>query len=247
MNPFNIERCRQMLAESKEINTLRRLYERSFTEIKDNNTSDMWDENFEDIGNIKDQDGMTKERIKIAFKFLTSSCKKVLDIGAGAGFLEEYLIKRRDIAIYANDFSDISINRLRSKFKGNFEKQSIYSLNYHYNFFDCIFLLEVLEHVPPSKLFKLLGNVKKMLKKKGFLIVSVPMNEELEKMTTNPNAHVRDYTDKLIKAELELVGFKILNSNTLYAFKNFYFIKKFLSKIFKNRWEPNNIIIKAQL
>lgn len=245
INPFNVERCRQMLADIKDINILRHLYEKSYSEIKDINASDMWDEKFEGIGGIKDQDGMTRDRIKTAFRFLPNSCKKVLDIGAGAGFLEEYLIKRREVSIYANDFSDISIHRLRNKFNGNFEKQSIYKLKYPNNFFDCIFLLEVLEHVPPSKVFNLLGNVKKMLKKKGYLIVSVPMNEGLEKMETNPNAHVRDYSYKLIKAELELAGFNILKSKKFYAFDTFYQIKKLISRIFFNKWRPNNIIILA--
>jgi len=246
-NPFRTEDYRRILAEKGELQLLKKVYTSSFPEIKDINTPQMWNETFKTIGNIKDQDGMTKDRVKTAYKFLPSTCNKILDIGAGAGFIEEYLIRNKNIQIYANDFSDISIEKLKKKFKGNFEKQSIYNLKYPNNFFDCIFILEILEHIPPSKVFTVLRDVKKILCRNGSLIVSVPMNEVLEKMKDNPNGHVRDYTYPLIKAELELTGFKIIESKELYAFKNFYLAKKILSRLFKNRWKPNNIVIKAQL
>jgi len=246
VNPFNVERCRQILAINKNYNVLKQLYSKYYTEIKNINTPKMWDEKFQEIGGLKDQDGMTRDRVKISYQYLPSDIKKVLDIGAGAGFLEEFLFKKRNISIYANDFSNISIEKLGSKFKGNFEKQSFYKLKYPNNFFDCVFLLEVLEHIPPNKVFAVLRSVRKLLTKQGYLIVSVPMNESLERMETNPNGHVRDYTESLIKAELELSGFKILDREILYAFKNLYSVKKLLSKLLKNRWKPNNIIIKTQ-
>ena len=73
-----------------------------------------------------------------------------------------------------------------------------------------------------------------------------PMNEGLGEMDNNPNGHVRDYTEFLVKAELKIAGFKILESEALYAFTNFYYFKKLLSKFLKNRWQQNNIIIKAK-
>lgn len=246
-NPFTVEDYRRILAEKGELQLLKKTYMSSFPEIKDINTPEMWDEAFKDIGDIEDQDGMTKDRVKIAYKFLPSTCNKILDIGAGAGFIEEYLIKNRNLQIYGNDFSDISIKKLRWKFKGIFERQSIYDLKYSSNFFDCIFILEVLEHIPPSRVFSVLWDVKKLLNKGGYLIISVPMNEGLEKMKDNPNGHVRDYTYSLIKAELELAGFRIIESKELYAFNKFYKTKKFLARIFRDRWKPNNVIIKAQI
>lgn len=246
-NPFRVEDYRRVLAEKGALYSLKKAYTSSLPEIKDINTPEMWDKTFEFIGGIESQDGMTKDRVKTAYKFLPGSCNKILDIGAGAGFLEEYLNKNKDIQIYANDFSDISIKKLKEKFRGSFEKQSIYSLKYPNHFFDCVFILEVLEHIPPSKVFYVLQSVKKLLNKKGFLVISVPMNEGLEKMKDNPNGHVRDYTYPLIKAELELAGFKILESKELYAFKKFYKTKKLLARIFKERWKPNNAVIKAQI
>ncbi len=124
--------------------------------------------------------------------------------------------------------------------------QSVYKMNYLSSFFDAIFALEILEHIPPSKIFNVLEDIKKFLKMNGILIVSVPANEGLEKMNSNPSSHVRDYTKELISAELKLAGFDILDIKELYAFKNLYFFKKLIAKIFKKKWKPNNIIIKAR-
>jgi hypothetical protein len=66
-------------------------------------------------------------------------------------------------------------------------------------------------------------------------------------MKDNPNGHVRNYTYSLIKAELEIAGFKIIESRELYAFKKFYKIKNLLARVFKDRWKPNNVVIKTQL
>ncbi len=72
------------------------------------------------------------------------------------------------------------------------------------------------------------------------------MNEGLEEMKDNPNGHVRMYTQDLIKAELEIAGFNILAFKTLYAFNTHYMFKKIISKILRNKWIPNNIIVLAQ-
>jgi TolB-like protein len=72
------------------------------------------------------------------------------------------------------------------------------------------------------------------------------MNEGLEEMKDNPNGHLRMYTEDLITAELRLAGFKVLAVKTLFAFKNFYKVKKIIARILKNRWKPNNIIVLAQ-
>src|SRR3989304_2736452 len=91
-------------------------------------------------------------------------------------------------------------------------------------FFDAIFALEGLEHVAPSKIFN-----------------------SLEKMRNNPSGHTRTYTENLIRAELKIAGFKILKLKTLYAFKSFYGFKKISSKILRNRWKPNDIVVLAKI
>jgi len=78
----------------------------------------------------------------------------------------------------------------------------------------------------------------------------VPLNEGLEAMISkgkNPNAHVRIYTPELIKAELEINGFKILKVKKLFAFHNLYKLKTFIAKyLLRKKSHYNNIIIFAQ-
>jgi ubiquinone/menaquinone biosynthesis C-methylase UbiE len=245
-NPFKVEKCRQILAERNELAELKKMYLSSYAEIQDINSADFWNKKLNDIHLLSKQDGMTKDRIKTAFNFIPKSAKKILDVGAGYGYIEEIIFKRTKIKLFGNDISSEAIKNLRKRFKGRFIVESVYEMKYKENYFDVVLALEVLEHVPPSRIFKVLQSIYRILKKNGIFILSVPMNEGLEFMNSNPNGHVRDYTIKLISSELEILGFKVLEYKVLFAFKRLYKFKKILSKIFTNRWSPNNVVIKAQ-
>ena len=244
--PFLVERARQILATINDLETLRKTYTIKYAEIKNLNTSSFWNKKVSDKTSWEKQDGMTRDRVKTAFKFLPSSVKKVLDIGAGNGFVEELLTQNKNIRIFGNDISSAAVKNLKKKFKGEFRKESIYKMKFPKKTFDAIFVLEVLEHIPPSKVFNVLNKVREILRKKGSFIISVPTNEGLERKKDNLNGHVRIYTENLIRAELKIAGFKILKLRTLYAFKNFYTFKKISSRFLKNRWQPNNMVILAK-
>lgn len=244
--PFLVERARQILASINDLNSLRKIYSPKYAEIKNLNTSSFWNNKLSKESEFEKQDGMTKDRVMTAFKFLPRNAKKALDIGAGNGFIEE-LLSQKNIKIFGNDISGVSVKNLKNKFKGQFRKESIYKMKYSRKSFDAIFALEVLEHVPPTKIFNLLKKIKEILRKKGSFIMSVPTNEGLEKMKNNPSGHTRTYTENLVRAELRIAGFKILKLKTLYAFKNFYAFKKISSKFLRNRWKPNDIVILAKI
>lgn len=244
--PYKIEKLRQSLASKNKLNKLKTLYNKSNAEIPNINTSSFWDQRIERNFDHVPEKGMTNERINIAYKFMPKIINNVLDIGAGYGYIENLICKNESINVYANDISENAITNLKRRFKGNFKLESVYAMKYRSHMFDVIFMLEVLEHIPPSKTFKILKQVKKFLAENGRLIISVPTNEGLEKMKYNPNGHVRMYTKDLITAELKLGGFEIVNIETLSAFKNLYTLKKLVSKVLKNRWEPNDIIVVAK-
>lgn len=243
-NPYEVEFKRQKLAKSKDYSSLKKLYASNLPEIIDLNKPVFWDKKFSSRTTLSQQDGMTKDRVRTAAGFIPKGKLKVLDIGAGLGFVEELISRDRNKEIYANDFSSTSIKILKQKFSGNFKIQSIYNLKYTKEKFDVILILEVLEHIPPSKIFSVLKSINYSLKNNGTLIVSVPMNEGLELMKENPNGHVRLYSEHLIKAELKIAGFSVLESKSLFAFRNLYNMKKILSKILANKWRPNNVVIK---
>src|SRR3990170_4115006 len=176
---YGIEKLRQELASKKNYSKLKNLYRVKLPEIKDLNTPSFWDSKFKTEGNLEDQDWMTKDRVEIAASYIPSGKLKLLDIGAGLGWVEEIVSKDINVEIYANDFSGKSVRLLKRRFKGYFTQQSIYKMSYPSNFFDVVLVLEVLEHIPPSKIFKVLRSIHSLLKKEGVIIISVPMNEGL--------------------------------------------------------------------
>ena len=103
---------------------------------------------------------------------------------------------------------------------------------------------------PHNHTFEALSELFRVIKKNGNLIVSVPLNEGLQMLISNninPNGHVRVYTSSLIKAELKISGFNIIDEQYLYAFKKNYKLKKFIvTRFIKNYRKPNNIIIVAR-
>lgn len=244
-DPFLIEKKRQLLSKKNDLKNLKLLYKNNLPEIRNINTSTFWNIRQSESMSLCSQDGMTRERIDVAYGFLPKKVFAVLDIGAGYGFIEERLAGKK-IDLYGNDISDQAIKILKKRFNGHFKKENILNMKYKNDFFDVIFMLEVLEHIPPSKTFDVLGNINRMLKKDAVFILSVPTNEGLERMEGNPNGHLRMYTEDLIRAELEIAGFKVIRIEKLYAFKNFYVLKRYLPQIFNNIWQPNDLVIKAQ-
>lgn len=243
---FKMEKKRQLLASEGNIKELKKMYSKSLSEIPNLNTNFFWDERIDDITEYYPKDGMTTERVQIAYDFMPPKAKIILDIGVGYGYIESLLSNHKNIKIFGNDISQNAVKNLSKRFKGSFKVESLYKMKYKKNFFDVVFMLEVLEHVPPSKTFKLIKDIKSFLKEKGVLILSVPTNEELEDMKDNINGHVRMYTQDLIKEELRIAGFKVLKIKTLYAFKNLYPVKKILSRVLINKWKPNDIVVVAE-
>ncbi|HEX8966028.1 MAG TPA: class I SAM-dependent methyltransferase, partial [Patescibacteria group bacterium] len=225
----------------------KKLYNKKYISILDKNTKKFWDEKLNSIVYLDSQDGMTKDRINQAIKYMPEGKIKLLDIGAGYGFFEEELTKyRNNIAIYGIDISSEAIKLLNRRFIGNFKTSLANKIPFENTFFDVVVALEVFEHIPPSNVFEVYQEIYKKLKTYGELIISVPTNEHLEKMKDNPNGHVRQYNIDLIKAELEMNGFDIVSFSQFFAFSSFYTIKSLLTKILPHLWEPNDLVILAK-
>ncbi len=239
---------RENFIREDEINKFKKTYQKQINREANFNTGKFWDEKFSTIeSSLSSQDGMTKDRVRTAYNFIPKGAKRILDIGAGLGFIEELLSKNPHASITGIDVSSNAIKSLKGRFKGNFKQASLYSISFPVSSFDVILALEVLEHIPASKIFSILRKINKFIKRGGYFILSVPMNEGLEKMKDNPNGHSRAYTENIITTELQISGFKVIDLKKFIAFKDFYFVKsRILSRVLKDRWMPNNIVIKAQ-
>ena len=250
-NPFRLEELRDKFARDRKLKKLKETYKVDFPEIEDLNTPDFWD-------NINNRENLTKEdnpmgydRLVSAASLIKGSNLKILNVGFGTGDLESKFLKNNTIEWIGVDISNWSVENAKKKYpKAKFIKGDIRSIALKSKYFDYVVLMEVLEHIRPSQLFDVLGKIRRLLKPKGKLIVTVPLNEGLELMIKkggNPNAHVRIYTPELIKAELEISGFKVIWEKELIAFSSLYFLKTIISKYFLTGIKkPNNIIVMAE-
>lgn len=248
-NPFKIERVRDSLAKNRKLKELKKTYALKLAEIEDLNKPELWNGLISKNIEREKKSPITKDRIKTVISAIKKGRGKLLDVGFGYGFIEEVL-RDSHFILHGIDISPLAVKRIKKKVKGNFRISSILKIPYKDDFFDIVLALEVLEHITPSNTFNALNELKRVLKAKGLMIISVPINEQLEKKCKqglNPSGHVRGYTQELIKSELEIAGFKLVQEKLLYAFERFYILKKFLQRtILKNRWSPNNIIIIAR-
>ncbi len=246
------EKIRTLLANKRKYKKLFETYG-VMPEIKNINTNSLWNK-LNKSSLLLSSSKVFKHKLNIAFEQISKGNQKILNIGVGAGFLEKKVFNKdkfNQIDWFGIDISVQSINKMRLLYpKAHFQVGNVNSLNYENNFFDTIFMLDILEHISPSNTFNVLNEVKRVLKSNGKLILSVPLNEGLDKMLLrgiNPNAHVRIYTKELIFAELNIAEFVVIKNKELYAFKTNYIIKNFIvSKLKFFNKNPNLIVIIAR-
>jgi 2-polyprenyl-3-methyl-5-hydroxy-6-metoxy-1,4-benzoquinol methylase len=226
MNVFDVDVYRQKLAASGKLSELLDTYKGEYPEISNISTAEKWD-------NLSALDCIPEIRIKRLERVvdLIDINKKILDIGVGWGDIVPLLTQHNKTVNYTGiDFSEEIVKKLHDKYPNQrFMHNTVDTLDDNY---DCVLVLEVLEHIVPTKLFGFLKSVNKVLRDKGTLMVTVPLKEDLKINTlvcgscgslVNRMGHVRSYSPDLIKKELEIAGFIVTNSEFVcegyYGFK----------------------------
>jgi len=122
---------------------------------------------------------------------------KLLDVGCGIGeFLEIY---SNAIGIDPNKYNVEYCKNLGFDAKVG----SVYNLKFKKNYFDCILLMNVLEHLSrPSQAIK---EINKVLKKNGKLIITVPTKAGFKRDKT----HVKFWSRQALSEFLVKNGFKV--------------------------------------
>ncbi len=238
---FEVEEYRKQLLSENKIKQLISTYSDNFPSISDKNSGAFWDKRFEeDYSNHH----MEHDRLKIVISFIKKN-DILLDLGVGRGRIETLIHSRygNSIQVYATDITSKTLRQLQKKFPfWNFSTQELSKLKFKSDSFDKVLLLEVLEHIKPKETLIVLKEIHRVLKKQGFFIVSIPINEGLEDMyPLNPNSHLRVYSEELIRFELEYSGFIVERVIKLTAFPNYYLLKKMVNMFFNLR-RPNNLI-----
>lgn len=124
-------------------------------------------------------------RLKELIKYLEINPKnKVLDIGCGRGEMILYAAKNSAIG-YGIDYSKEAIklaNKLKTKQKPNIQKKMSFSvmdakkLSFQDSSFDLVIMTDVFEHLYPEELEVVFGEIRRVLKNNGRLVLHTAPN-----------------------------------------------------------------------
>ena len=129
--------------------------------------------------------------------------KKILDAGCGEGRFSKYFIEK-GADITSMDFSEEYVKLAKKNIrKGKFVLGSVTNIPFPDNYFDYIFSVDVLQHVPELK--KAISEFHRVLKKGGVLIIIDKNKLGLHKKYLIPNILVQKYKEM---AEWRYSGFK---------------------------------------
>ena len=173
-------------------------------------------EHYEKYDYELEYDWSSDKRIKILLKIMHNSKGKLLDIGCNCGKTCE-LFRNKGYDVSGIDISRTAVAKSRAKGfdirLGDVTKE----LPYLNNSFDAIFIGEVLEHILNPKF--LLTESYRILKKKGFLYITVPNISSLRNIfliifgrlpaySCGYNSiHVRDFCKRDLHNLLSSIGF----------------------------------------
>lgn len=130
----------------------------------------------------------------------------VLDIPCGSGWGSSFIDNAKEI--FGIDISPDAICYARSHFKGYFFQGSMCEIPFANNIFDVALCFEGLEHITKEEGVLFINEIKRVVKKDGLIIGSVPILDEYGKDTGNPY-HLFEYPEGYLKILLEN-NFKII-------------------------------------
>lgn len=211
-----------------------------------NNTASFWNTRLKEREEILFSSPMFLHKNKVVLDFLKDVNKDaVLDIGVGNGYIEELINKKYKKAnLYGIDISHYSIKALNKKYKRGFKIGNIKDIPFSDKKFDVVMTLDILEHLSSVELNSAMYEISRVLKNKGRLIISVPINENI--IDSKSNRHLTEFNYKKLTILLKKYRFEVIKYKYLYAFSSHYFIKTSITKLFKlTRIKPNLLIVKA--
>lgn len=211
-----------------------------------NNTITFWNTRLKKRREILFNSPVFLHKNQIVLNYLKNINKNaILDIGVGNGYIEELINKKfKNINLFAIDISHYSINELSKKYKRGFKIGNIKKIPFKGKKFNVIMTLDILEHLKTDELNRAMLEITRVLKKKGCLIISVPVNENIN--DSKSNRHLTEFNYEKLITLLKKYRFEVIKYEYLYAFPNYYYIKTFITKLFKlSHIKPNLLVVKA--
>lgn len=157
------------------------------------------------------------KRFKIIEKIINDYRGKTLDIGCHSGNITKLMADITGSETHGLDISTQAIKYAQEKYPGLYFQvaQVQKDLPYASNTFDLVTCFDVLEHIPDVK--KLIQEIKRILKGKGYLIIGLPVENILWKIVwffwtrskgrVWQETHIHKFTDQHLTDLLEKNNF----------------------------------------
>ena len=154
-----------------------------------------------------------KSQIKEIEKLINLKNKKIIDIGTGNGYLLEAL-KNLGCNCYGTEISEYSAEVSSKKFPGKIFEGELKNAEYKNEFFDVIFLTDVLEHLNnPSET---ISEARRILKSDGLIFIISPNAESITRKIFGKRwfqfkyEHIFYFNRKSLNYLLQKEGFEII-------------------------------------
>ncbi|MFQ5729284.1 MAG: class I SAM-dependent methyltransferase [Waddliaceae bacterium] len=150
--------------------------------------------------------------------------KNILDLSCGKGDILNSCLSylKEGQNVYGTDFSEANVRHVNARFKKNsvFREAYLiqeYPIHFTSEFFNLIIITEVVEHLNDEELDAMLYEVNRLLAKDGYIFITTPNNENLEKNKVMcPDCgclfhqwqHVRKWTSASLKKKVEQYSFR---------------------------------------
>jgi SAM-dependent methyltransferase len=219
-NPFITEKYRKYLAENKKgklfLDTFSHTRFRNFENV---NSAKSWDFLMKYHRYYEDSNTVTQLRIKKVMEWIPKErSTRVFELGFGYGHVLLELAKRGYTNLGGVDISKEAVNYIGGRItKGVFFVGDVTDIGLQSESADLVLANEVMEHVPPKHTFKVYNEIKRITKREGFVLFSVPLGDNLETTTfmcphgqlVNSNGHVREYTQEVLQLELDTANLAV--------------------------------------
>ena len=166
---------------------------------------------------------------------------KILDVGCGTGV--NLALFQKFGTVFGVDASPDAVQYCRQRGFLNVQEGRAEALPFPDQTFDMVAAVELLEHMKDDE--KVLGEFSRVLKKGGFLFLTVPAYQFLWTEHDDALGHQRRYTLGGLRDKLQRSGFAVEKETYMVFFTSPLFLYRLFKKIFRrNKRKPETSYVK---